>query len=187
MHLQTQVRSRSGRANGSVDVSDRNCSSHAYVFALLSLHFPGRNENVGRCCASSCRETLNRFFKWGKEGHGSRPPQLFLIVGLVLEAFATLWAFNQARLAGALDGDDVQCDVEGLLERFHASEVTQKTCQPLDPASNADALLLATLGHRRTYVPVPTFCEDVAEPTAKEDIFLELCSCREESLIGVKY
>lgn len=133
------------------------------------------NKNFGVCRLSDCRKTFTRLYKRGKERIASA--QLLLAVALVLEAFATIWAFNQAREAGALYGD-VDCQQGGLLERFNASQVTQQMCQQLDPVS--DASLLATLD----MYDGPTFCEDFAEPPSQEDSFLELCSCDEDSLIG---
>ncbi|CAN0155129.1 unnamed protein product, partial [Ectocarpus sp. 13 AM-2016] len=85
---------------------------------------------------------------------------------------STVWAFEEARAAGSLDGN-VQCDADSVLEAFHRSKVTQENCEELDPlllgSSTEDSLLL--------YDYVRVGCGDPTDPSTEEASFLDHCGC----------
>ncbi|CAN0536446.1 unnamed protein product, partial [Ectocarpus sp. 12 AP-2014] len=95
------------------------------------------------------------------------PSLLFGVVALALEVMSTVWAFEEARAAGSLDGN-VQCDADSVLEAFHRSKVTQENCEELDPlllgSSTEDSLLL--------YDNVSVGCGDPTVPSTEEASFL---------------
>ena len=62
-----------------------------------------------------------------------------LVLGLVLEASATVWAFNRAVSVGALNRDDVDCARDNLLDNIYMSSLAVDTCdRPIDAGVNND-------------------------------------------------
>lgn len=131
------------------------------------------NNNVqgtgGAPFPSKCR-CLGRFFQRGKDEHGIRSAAVWAVVGLALEVVTTLWAFGQARAAGALDSD-VQCESSYILESFHRSKVTQEKCEEMDSSLLEEAKNF----FENSYFTIG--CGNPTVPSTEEDSFLELCSC----------
>ncbi|CAM9166576.1 unnamed protein product [Scytosiphon promiscuus] len=124
--------------------------------------------NIKSSRVLKCQEGCDRLYRWGKDNHGINFSGVLLVVALILEVSATLWAFYQAVNAGALYGD-VQCDVGSKLEVIYITEATRQQCTQLSVFETA--LLEGgpdyTFGCELDFLSVP----------AEADGFESQCSC----------
>lgn len=143
----------------------------AFASAKISPLTGGKQ--IKSACTSTCKRGFDRVYKWSKYKHGIRSAAVFMILGLVLEVFATAWAFNQAIAAGALDGD-VQCDVEGILAFSRRSEIVETIC-----AEMTDTSLVETAAELGSTGDFTVGCGNVTSPSV-QGAFDNQCGCSDD-------